>query len=302
MSGHMTPSRITIGIPSYNRKDALLEVLSRLDAACTPAHRERINVLVIDDDSPDGAFDAVRALPCARDGDWLRVMKNEERAGFCGNFFHLIRHCPGDYLLVSTDDDWLQADEVLRLALDLAEAQTAPAWVTPVFRNADGSLYRGREAVSPIAPHDYRNCCNHLPGITLNRTWAQRLLPLIETVANRRDNVYPQACFSLALLLLGAPCLYHPAEPVHTGHNLPSGIAGYSTLAARWQQFTFFDGYIGALRALSSADAFQQARAQIHEFHRQQLFRTLGNGLSEERPDLLPYFLDGARQFLAPTA
>jgi glycosyltransferase involved in cell wall biosynthesis len=293
------PPRITIGIPSYNRKNALLDVLTRLDRAFTPAHRERIDVLVIDDDSPDGAFDAARALPFAAESGWLHVQKNTERAGFCGNFFNLIRQCRSDYLLVSTDDDWLNADEVLRLARYLGEADTPPAWVTTLFRAPDGSVYRGREDVARIEVHEYRNCCNHLPGITLNTAWAQRLLPLIEPVANSRDNVYPQACFSLALLLQGAPCIYHPAEPVRTGHDLPSGIAGYSTLESRWRQFRFFDQYIGALQALSTAEAFQQARAQIHQFHRQQLFRTLGNGLSEERPDLLQHFLDGARQFLA---
>lgn len=294
------PPRITIGIPSYNRKDALLDVLTRLADACTPAHRERIDVLVIDDDSPDGAFEAVRALPVAADGGWLHVQKNTERAGFCGNFFNLIRNCRSDYLLVSTDDDWLDADAVLGLARDLGAAETAPAWVTTLFRTPDGRIYRGRDAVGRIEAHEYRNCCNHLPGIVLNMAWARRLLPLIEPVANTRDNVYPQACFSLALLLLGAPCIYHPAEPVRTGHDLPSGIAGYSTLESRWRQFQFFDQYIGALQALSTADSFQQARTQIHQFHRQQLFRTLGNGLSEERPDLLPHFLDGARQYLAP--
>jgi glycosyltransferase involved in cell wall biosynthesis len=292
------PPRITIGIPSYNRKDALLDVLTRLDSACTPLHRERIDVLVIDDDSPDGAFDAASALSLATDG-WVRVQKNTERAGFCGNFFNLIRACRSDYLLISTDDDWLDADEVLKLACYLNETDTPPAWVTTVFRAPGGSVYRGREDVSRVEVHEYRNCCNHLPGITLNTAWAQRLLPLIEPVANTRDNVYPQACFSLALLLLGAPCIYHPAEPVRTGHDLPSGIAGYSTLESRWRQFKFFDRYIEALRTLSPAEAFQQARSQIHQFHRQQLFRTLGNGLSEERPDLLPHFLDGARQFLA---
>lgn len=294
--------RLTIGIPSYNRKGALLDVLTRLAEACTPLHREWFDVLVIDDDSPDGAFDAARALPFAGDAAWLRVHRNAERAGFCGNFFNLIRACRSDYLLISTDDDWIQADEVLRLARDLAAAPTPPAWVTPVFRAPDGSVYRGRESTEPIAIHEYRNCCNHLPGITLNRAWAQRLLPLIEPVANTRDNVYPQACLSLALLLLGAPCQYHPAEPVRTGHDLPSGIAGYSTLESRWRQFKFFDQYIQALQGLSPAPAFQQARAEIHQFHRQQLFRTLGNGLSEERPDLLPHFLDGARQFLSRPA
>lgn len=291
--------RITFGIPSYNRKQALVDVLSRFAAALTPAHREVIDVLVIDDDSPDGAFEAVRALPFAAGDGWLSAQRNTERAGFCGNFFNLVRHCSSDYLLISTDDDWLDADEVLKLARYLADAPKPPAWITTAFRAPDGSLYRGRAEVARVEPHEYRNCCNHLPGITLQTAWAQRLLPLIEPVANTRDNVYPQACFSLALLLLGAPCIYHPAEPVRTGHDLPSGIAGYSTLESRWRQFKFFDQYIEALRQLSPAEPFQQGRAQIHEFHRQQLFRTLGNGLSEERPDLLPHFLDGAQKFLA---
>lgn len=287
---------LTIGIPSYKRAQALRGVLEQANEHFKPEHRRDTGILILDDDSPDGTFDQLQQMQL--DPSFFTIRKNAVRAGFCGNFLNLIRECPSEYLLFSTDDDFLLADGVRALSDFLGSADVPPAMISTVFRNEDGSIYRGAEQLRPIHPYEFRNCCNHLPGVVFNARLAKAVLAKIEPLITAPNNYYPQACFSFLFLALNYHCVYHPAEPVATGYNLPSGISSYSSLGGRWSQFKFFDEFFKQLRARTDeADLVDKIDTALHE-HRNSLFRTLGNGLLEENTELARYYLKGAAQYV----
>ncbi|GGY28892.1 hypothetical protein GCM10007387_08880 [Pseudoduganella albidiflava] len=285
---------VTVGVPAWSRREALHAVLA--DMVATGLHTEpAVRILVIDDDSPDGSFDAVRHF----DGQGnISVRKNAERQGFRGNFIRLIEQCETEYLLYSCDDDFVVTPGVVRLLEYLKTTPTPPALISSLFYDK-GQVYRANDSqVLPIPLEEYRHCCAHMPGLVLNARLARAIVPRIEPFLRDPRNAYPQCCVALLLLLFGYPGIYLPVELVRTGFDLASGIEGYATVAQRWDQFLFFDELLGHLAgSITDADAAARARYLL-ERHRASLFLTLGSGIGHERPDLGQAYLDGAAAWL----
>ena len=285
---------ITIGIPAYNRKEALLHVLA--DLVRQGVHQmPGIEVLVIDDASPDDTYSA--ALPYHGMGG-IRVLRNETRQGFRGNFGKLIAHCETEYLMYSCDDDFVLGAGIAQLHAHLA-AETAPPALLSSLYYEKGEVYRANpDRIEEIGLGEYRNCCAHLPGVVFNARLARSIWPRIEHVMLDPRNVYPQCCLALVMLLFGYRGMYYPVELVRTGFDLESGIVAYATVGERWKQFLFFHDLLEHLAAHIQDDAVQARARQLLEQHKLSLFRTLGNGVSVEKPELAAYFLQGARQHL----
>lgn len=101
-------SSLTIGIPTFNRRDAVLERIQELFAKPLPSN---VSVLVIDNHSTDGTFDAL--LEAQREFPELRVTQNSENLGYAGNLFRLFEEAETDYLLIDSDEDEVLIDKIV---------------------------------------------------------------------------------------------------------------------------------------------------------------------------------------------
>ncbi len=286
----MNEKLLTIGIPAYNRRQALGNVLNDM-LGNGLGELPDVEILVIDDDSADGTFEAIRPLNGVGN---LRILKNEQRAGFAGNFGRLIENCSSEYLLYSCDDDFVLKEGVLAL-LDYLKAESSPpALISSLFYD-DGAVYRGNpNEVRDIGLHEYRDCCNHLPGIVINARLAKAVWSRLARHLLDRRNAYPQCCLALVFLLFGYRCIYLPVELVRTGYALESGITGYATVGERWKQFLFFCEFLTDLQSRIDDARIGAIVRELLESHKLSLFRTLGNGVSNEQPELARYYLQGA--------
>lgn len=290
----MTQAVLTIGIPAYNRREPLRAVLERL-VADNVHLLPQVEVLVIDDDSPDNSYEAAMAFNGVGN---IRVLKNAVRAGFRGNFCKLIEHSCTEYLMYSCDDDFVVAQGIPALLDYLASASPAPAMLSTLFYDK-GQVYRSNtEQILPIQLGEYRHCCSHLPGLVYNARLAKAIVPRIERFMLDPRNAYPQCCLALLMLLFGYPGVYFPVELVRTGFDLESGIEGYATVAQRWQQYLFFTELLEHLAANIGEERVAGYARQLLEIHRQSLFLVLGNAVSTERPDLAGVFIAGATAWL----
>jgi glycosyltransferase involved in cell wall biosynthesis len=287
---------LTIGIPSYRRKDALADVLEQAVASGV-SQVSGVEMLVIDDDSQDGTYEHVLGFNGSGN---IRILRNDYRRGFCGNFGRLIEECRTEYLMFSCDDDFIVRAGVDALVSYLRHETHQPALVSTLFYDK-GEVYRSQpEGTSEIGLAEYRVCCNHLPGVVVNARLAKVLWQRMGAVLLDPLNVYPQCCLSALFLILGYRCVYAPMEVVRTGYALETGITGYATVKGRWDQYLFFHAFFEHLRTALVGAQYQENVAMLADAHDRSLFRLIGNGIFNERPDLVNLYLAGATEYASP--
>jgi glycosyltransferase involved in cell wall biosynthesis len=290
-----SPSRLTVGIPTYNRVRSVLVQARALAAAPLP---EWLEVLIIDDASSDDTYGALVEV-C--EGSGIRVLRNQTNLGYGGNLLRLFEEATAPYLLVSADDDVLLLDQLAPL-LELLERRS-PALVSPQFL-IGGELVRGQQLEGEIEPADCFAASAHAPGLVYRLSAARAGTDELRTLLTSSSDVariYPQVVIASSLLLEGTGLWWdHPVVAV--GEQLASGLTDtsgqrYGTLGSRWRQAEgFVDLYTARVAASTDADRQQRAAAMLsHE--RDRLFAFVRFGIESERPDLLDAFDAGARRF-----
>jgi dolichol-phosphate mannosyltransferase len=103
---------LAIVIPTYNERENVAELISRLEHALAGI---RFEILFVDDDSPDGTAEAVRELALSR--PWVRVIRRIGRRGLASASLEGMLATVAPVIAVMDAD--LQHDErVLRYMLD----------------------------------------------------------------------------------------------------------------------------------------------------------------------------------------
>lgn len=102
----MTPPLVSIGIPTYNR-GALLD---RAVASALAQTVGDLEVVISDNASADDT--AERCRTWAERDPRVRVVRHPENLGPTANFNSLFTGCRGTYVLMLSDDDYLDADYV----------------------------------------------------------------------------------------------------------------------------------------------------------------------------------------------
>jgi glycosyltransferase involved in cell wall biosynthesis len=117
----------SIIITTYDRRSALLETLAALDRQTTPP--DHYEIVVVDNGSTDGTYEALQALALACPMITVRVDTNR---GISGGRNVAIRLAKGEALILLSDDVVVPEDFVAR---HLAALQSHPGfWVVGGFR------------------------------------------------------------------------------------------------------------------------------------------------------------------------
>ena len=70
-------SKILILVPTYNEAESIKNLLIRLDQACSTSTENEIDILIIDDKSPDGTADIAKSLGIKR----LSILRRDSKNG-----------------------------------------------------------------------------------------------------------------------------------------------------------------------------------------------------------------------------
>jgi hypothetical protein len=165
----------TIAIPVYNR----VELARRAIESALAQHRDDIEILVVDDCSTDGAWEAVSDYSDNR----FRAVRNDKRLGLFGNFNRCLALARGKYIRILCTDDRLPANS-LDYELELMEANPDVALLSTrgIRIGADGNecghladhllpgKYSGAEAAKTVLwvlSHYAANPLNYPSGILI---------------------------------------------------------------------------------------------------------------------------------------
>lgn len=124
---------LSIVIVSYNTKGMLRDCLNAIPAAVSGL---KVETFVVDNNSPDGSADMTES-----EFPEVRLIRNEENAGFTKANNQALSLCVGRHVLILNPDTEARADSLAKLVKFLDEHPAAGA-VGPQLLNSDGSLQK----------------------------------------------------------------------------------------------------------------------------------------------------------------
>lgn len=296
--GHKLPI-LTIGIPTYNRSEAVCDRLREL--ICFDVKTE-VKILIIDNHSTDNTISKLEEIKNSHLNTMnVRLISNASNIGYVGNFFKLFENCETEYLLICSDEDEL-IESGIREVLPFLRSHS-PDFVSPVAYVND-SLYRGRLQKSEVGFAQHENASLYVSGLIFKVQPARQLLPLLKSLVqdNALVEVYPQTALAGFLIASGGG-RWHDAIVTWQRDNLPSHIAHssgneYHFLIGRHQQFK------GALMLadilISKGELLPAQIKKVYEYKSilsEDYFRRVRQALEEEDTDLLKKFDASARRY-----
>jgi len=279
----MPDTFLTIGIPTYNRVDAVSARVSELLAGGLP---DGVEILVIDNASTDGTAETLRrAFPDAP----LRVLSNAENLGYGGNFFRLFDEARSEYLLVVSDEDRVEPEPLRHLIRFCREQR--PGFVSPrAHIHANGAV-RGMTRTQPVSPSAFKNASFYVSGLTfaLDRTAADAQQLALELATNSAVAIYPQVLLAALAVGRGDAVFFDQVVTTHMEHRptniteLAGGI--YNRVPGRWAQGVGFERFFE--ERIASADPETAARYRVmRDRLRDDFFSGLMNAMSRDSPEL----------------
>lgn len=140
-------AKIEILIPTYNRRECLLENLDQIDRLVTAEGlADEVGIIVSDNCSPDGTYEATAQL-ASRLGVEVELHRHAENVGLEPNVVSLLERATAPFVMFLGDDDYLPAG-YLRFLVESIAGEPHLSAVIPGFSSLreDGSVRAARRA------------------------------------------------------------------------------------------------------------------------------------------------------------
>ena len=295
MTGISTPPVLTIGILTFRRPQDVARLVGGLLSGGVDGFA-RILVL---DDGPDAQTQAALA-PFA---DRITLIVHDVNRGYARSFCHLFALCETPYLMVTADDDVADADEIRRSA-EMA-ARLAVDFAAPVFLDATGRRYRGRDSTGRISLSDVRWASGHAPGLVYRVAAARRFLPVLAARLDKgcyAGEIYPQTILAYLLCFDSQECRWLPTAPIREGEPRPSQLRDsdgtrYNSVAGRLREQLAFREVFTDIAAAMDNPAKKASVAAVARLHDQDIYRRVTREIRREHPECVTDWVSGGIYF-----
>ena len=233
--------KLTIAIPTYNRKDIIIESLEIMYASDVLSDKS-LEFIISDNGSSDETYAALLDFRNKRVCDNIKIIQSDKNYGFTANLKKVLFESKSKYTVIVSDEDPISRENIDKLRQELEEMDCG--FVSTLF-HLDGRVYRGMKIPekSIIDGNTIREMSNYLSGIVFNTKLAQiewnRIQPHLEDPRNQ----YPQVCLAAVL------------SAKYGGHYLPIEVSyklnqagpeqiyfdiDYNSPKSRFDEFIFF--------------------------------------------------------------
>jgi glycosyltransferase involved in cell wall biosynthesis len=279
------PAVLTIGVPTYQRKDS---IVARVSELCSLPRDLPVRFLVIDNASDDGTFDE---LTSRFSDDRLEVRRNESNLGYAGNIFALIDGAQTELLMFVSDEDTVH-EEGLRELIDFCR-QEPRRMVSPCAEVGVKVRYRGRTETRLVRPDEFESAAFYISGITFDVAFVREVAGSVaELVAdNAAARNYPQVLLSALAVEAGGAWFLDSAVTTQVEeretHIVDPGSGRYYGVVGRWSQLL---GYEAFFERMLSTGADPTVTLAMRDTYRRGFRERLTKAVVKEVPELGPYF------------
>ena len=274
---------LTIGIPTFNRSDVLIkniEFILSIDIL------ERVELLVIDNNSDDGTFDKLNSRYKGK----FTFVKNETNIGFSRNTIKLFNICKTKYLMWLPDEDFIYEENIYKL-LNLLE-ENDYYFLCPQFY-IDEKLYRGKNKNVSLKYNELRSSSSHLSGLVFNVNQSKIISNDFENISLKYSNLcqyYPQIFILIKLMSLDiSKCVFvdfpfsYTKNPMPDSHLVDSIGSAYSNVSPRLrmhqEQINYYESIINETNS--------KVINKLLKIHRKHILTTIRWAVEDENPGLV---------------
>lgn len=281
---------LTIGIPTYKRVD---EVRSLLEFVKKNKLYEFVDILLIDDGP---SLDLPKIVSSYI--DVISFFQHEENKGYANTFCELIENCKTEYILITSDDDHIIAENIPKLLLFLKNE--SPDFIsTQWLRN--GKIHRGKKNNERISFSEIGQASNHAPGLIYKVSVCTPFLLLIKQRIKQNCQAvffYPQVVLLFLLELNDKKCIWGNIAVIKEGFANDSGLKdktgnSYFSFQGRWNVYVDFIEVFDMMSSFILSKNIKKLEA-IKALHKQQAFERLAFVVEKQYPEIYIDFLGGA--------
>lgn len=110
--------KLSICIPTYNRKDKVLRQLTKVVSQLSGYNSDEIEVIVSDNCSTDGTSDALSKM---KNEYGIKIVTQTSNLGLVGNLYFLFEYATGEYIWFLSDDDVVDENAVANLMTSISK-------------------------------------------------------------------------------------------------------------------------------------------------------------------------------------
>ena len=289
-------SFLDIGIPTFNRSETVASNIREI-LADDFLDRNDVGLIVSDNCSEDDTSETLtRMKESSPNASNFRFLRNKENLGVFGNIFQLFELTDSDYLLITSDEDFVVKNQFPAL-IDFLRA-TRPSFVSPqVFLK--NSLYRGSRNSKPIKLRDYHTATFYISGLVFDVDKTRRVIREYGFLMEDKNLLYKQSLIGAELLRMHRGSSWFFGSPVtEKRYSLPTQISRdrtypYQSVPGRWESFVATERYFSKRIEIEDNIDERKVLARFLSQNRVALYEILVHAIKTELPEVIPDFRFG---------
>lgn len=291
---------LTIGIPTYNRIEAIKYNIKRLIEEGLP---NNIEILILDNNSEDNTYNYLKEKYSNLNN--FIVVKNSNNIGYGRNFLKLFEKIDSKYILVTSDEDIVivkKLDEYLDF-LDKFDPDLAVPKV--ILDRGNGlKLYRGENSIKKIEPMNIVKSTRYISGLTYKISGNEEKIRYLNSKIGKYQflQIYPQTVLAILLGNMGR-LFYYNQEITKKEFHLKNNICSdegtpFNFVNSRWEQIKSFYDFINELSSLEENKEILKYYHDIKESYLSKALSYIKAGIIQERPSFKEYIDTPKKRFL----
>ena len=245
---------ITIGIPTYNRERVITSNIQFLLDNLKKDYENIIDVLVIVNNSTDNSFTLLSNM--TKDSNNYQIFENRENIGYARNFLELFTKARGEYLLVTSDEDFVNINILYDLIEFLKNNKS-----NILYSGTDKPYARGCNRLKELQI-DELNRSAYLSGGIYSKSIALKHIKYLQE--NMEENIflqlYPQVALTQLVYIENNNCkaYIYPGCIVESKFQeetlITAGGKSYALIEKRLEQYLGYTDFLDKLKNDSIID------------------------------------------------